>query len=126
MPSERFKPNNKSNPSGQIEIRRRWVIIGGVIFGLLLLVGLGSCMIIQYIDLKDRLNEQLDKVDVEGGKDTTGFESTKNQRNGTPTPTRRETPTNYQNPGYAMTATTGCVPISISWNTLSGNRCAWN
>jgi hypothetical protein len=109
MPGERFRPTGKSNYSQQTGRRTQRLIIGGLIFGLLLLVGLGSYTIIQYIDLQDRLNEQLDKVDVEGGKDTTGLESTENQRNGTPTPTRRETPTSYQNPDYALTATAGCA-----------------
>jgi hypothetical protein len=105
MPGEKFRPAGKSNYSRQTGRRTRRLIIGGLVFGLLLLVGLGSYVIIQFIDL----NEQLDKVDVDGGKDTTGIESVESQRNGTPTPTRKGTPTDYQNPDYIMTATAGCA-----------------
>jgi len=70
MPGERFKATGKSNPSWQTERRTRRLIIGGLVFGLLLLVGLGSYTVIRYIDLGARLEEPSDKVDIEGGKET--------------------------------------------------------
>jgi hypothetical protein len=109
MPGESSKPTRKSNSSRQSGTRTRRLIIGGLVFGLLLLVGLGSYTVIRYIDLGARLEEQSDKVDIEGGKDTTGLESTENQLSGTPTPTRKKTPTSFQTPDYVMTATAGCV-----------------
>ena len=109
MPGERFKATGKSNPSWQTERRTRRLIIGGLVFGLLLLVGLGSYTVIRYIDLGARLEEPSDKVDIEGGKVTAGFESSGNQLSGTSTPTRKKTPTSFQNPDYAMTATAGCA-----------------
>lgn len=109
MPGESFRPSSNPNSSRQTVRRTRKLIIGGLAFGLLILVGLGSYTIIQYINLEARLEEQSDKADVQGGRDSTGIDSTENQLNGTLTPTRKSTPTNFQNPDYAMTATAGCA-----------------